>query len=53
MPKHRCAPLGGMLLQDLGEIQLYVWPKVGLAQADAQNTDVDDCCQDPTRKCGP
>ena len=34
MPKHRCAPLGGMLLQDLGEIQLYVWPKVGLAPAD-------------------
>ena len=26
--------------------------KVGLAQADAQNTAVDDSGQDPTRKCG-
>ena len=34
MPKHRCAPLGGMVVQDLGEIQLYVWPKVGLAPTD-------------------
>ena len=34
MPKQRCAPFGDMVLQDLGEIQLYVWPKVGLARAD-------------------
>ena len=34
MPKHRCASLGGMVLQDLGEIQLYVLPKMGLARAD-------------------
>ena len=34
MPKHHCAQLGGMVLQDLGEIQLEVWPEVGLARAD-------------------
>ena len=34
MPKYHCAQLGGMVLQDLGEIHLYVWPKVELAPAD-------------------
>ena len=34
MPKHRCASLGGMVLQDLGEISLYVLPKVGLDRTD-------------------
>ena len=34
MPKHHYAQLGGMVLQDLSEIELYMWPKVGLARAD-------------------
>ena len=36
-----------------GRSQLYVWRKVGLTQADAQNTTVDAHAPDPRRKCGP